>query len=108
MKVFPCAKFVINYRQDIKAQHKSEFQKKIKISELTNVTKSLIDFANLHKNNMFQFPLEDFGNLNKWNELFSFLDRDQCKAKSVIHSNNGKSNGYNVDQHKAVECLNKE
>jgi hypothetical protein len=46
--------------------------------------------------------LENYSDLNLWNDLFAWLGRPNCKATRVLHSNADK--GFNVDEQKAVNC----
>jgi hypothetical protein len=92
----------VNYRLDLVSQHKSTFQNLKSMEQLEMMTKQLIDFSNSHPEQTFQFPMETFENLTKWDELFRFLDRGYCKAKSVLHSH--KEGSYVVDNSEAVHC----
>ncbi len=107
IKVFPCAKFIINYREDIDQQVTSSIKNKMIIKNkesLTELTKSLINYAQSkmtlskqyshQQSPQFYFaPLESFTNLTMWNQMFHFLDRPKCLATGVLRVND---DGYST------------
>lgn len=102
MELFPCAKFVVNYRLDIVAQHQSSFQQQVDLDVLTNKTIRLQSFAQQYSKRTFEMPLEYYHNISQWNALFAFLGRPKCVANSVLHAN--ADGGYNVDTRSVVTC----
>jgi hypothetical protein len=100
--IFPCAKYIINYRIDLEAQTHSAFRADNSVSELDQFNKVLLKFAHKHRHRSFIFPLEFYSNESHWNQLFRFLDRPQCKVISVVHSNANGS--LAVDNSKTIIC----
>jgi hypothetical protein len=93
IKVFPCAKFVMNYRTDFEKQATSGFFKAKENSPaaLKKKTDSLIYFAKKYPDKTFLMPMDTFSDLDKWNSLFSFLGKKNCKASGVAIYNNSSS-----------------
>jgi hypothetical protein len=101
-QVFPCAKFIVNMRKDLQAQHKSNFKSLLTIKELRSHNDVLLDFARNHSSQTRVMMLEDYQNKTLWNDLFAWLGKPNCKANKVLHSNKDKS--YEVDNRKVVVC----
>jgi len=96
-RVFPCARFVVNTRRNLKEQAGSAFYETFKnaqskAKEKTGVLKAWRSKFNPKRT--FLLELEDF-TTDKFNEMLKWLKVTGCKYTSVAHANNG---GYGVDQ----------
>ena len=94
--LFPCARFVINYRRDLKKQARSAFYVKAKAGVLQNRTELLLEWAQHHRGRCFDLPLEDFS-VPTFDRLLAFLGRglQACRFGNLVHANN--HNGYHGD-----------
>ncbi len=101
-QVFPCAKYIINIRHDVVAQHQSKFLQKKDIVELELRKKVLLSFAKSHPKNCYVMAMEEFSDLQNWNTLFKWLDRGSCHAQDVIKSHWNQT--YLTDTRKVVFC----
>jgi len=96
--VFPCAKFIFNYRLDLEAQSASQlkhFQGHSQSGHLLNLTDDLAAWQNSseeHKSKAFSLPLEHF-DVDHFNDLLTWLGITGCNYTKVLHANNG---GYNA------------
>jgi hypothetical protein len=95
--LFPNARFIINWRKDIKALERSIKNanfRALDIKYIENWSKSLHSWAeSMPENQIFNLPLEDFS-LEKFNELLHWLGYTGCEYLKLIHNNKG---GMNVD-----------
>jgi hypothetical protein len=89
-------------RKDLQAQHKSIFKARQSMHDLQSHNDVLLKFAQKFPNQTRVMMLEDYEDLHRWNELFAWLGKPNCKANKVLHSNKDKS--YEVDNRKAVIC----
>lgn len=97
-KLFPCAKFVINYRHDVDSQSKSGFYA-LRAGH-TAVVNGLLRQNELYKRwattlgpqRTFVLPLEEFG-VPSFNRLLKWLGYSNCSFNAVIHSNINGSGG---------------
>jgi hypothetical protein len=101
IKVFPCGKFITNYRLDIAKQHKSKFHKHTSVNELEKMTDTLVSSSQKYPKRMFEMPLERFDNITLWDSLFSWLGMPNCRATSVAWANN---HSYVAAAGKFVKC----
>ena len=93
---FPCAKFIVNTRQDLRAQQASGFKTgflRDEVSPWTNPqhlkarTTDLAHWAKqLPPNATFALPVEKFS-LQSYNEMLAFLGVSGCQFVRVLHSN---------------------
>merc|ERR1712061_513232 len=67
-QVCPCSRFILNFRNDLQAQHKSAFQKSKSIDELEARTQSLDVAVRSLDRPVFSLPLESF-NVPEFNKL---------------------------------------
>lgn len=90
---FPSARFVINYRNDTRAQKRSGFFKKEpeKANNVESATFDLMEFANLNPAATYTLPLEEFGP-GKFSDLFHWIGFPNCNATRLPRLN--KRNGY--------------
>eukprot|EP00440_Ansanella_granifera_P064255 gb/GFBE01069663.1/.p1 GENE.gb/GFBE01069663.1/~~gb/GFBE01069663.1/.p1 ORF type:complete len:300 (+),score=53.60 gb/GFBE01069663.1/:1-900(+) len=91
MEVFPCAKVVLNYREDLEQQLISQSRAfgdfDYHITDAAN--KALHKFASRHASRSFVLPLEQFS-VERFNELLHFLGEDgHCRYITVVHDNDG-------------------
>mmetsp|Transcript_6559 Transcript_6559/g.7501 ORF Transcript_6559/g.7501 Transcript_6559/m.7501 type:complete len:333 (+) Transcript_6559:292-1290(+) len=92
-KAFPCARFIVNYRKDLKAQHASKFQKEVPLFQLRKATNSLLEWATENGERTFVMPLEDFS-VSLFNKMLDWIGVSGCVYKDVLHANKG---GYKDD-----------
>jgi hypothetical protein len=93
---FPCAKFIINTRRNIRAQQASGFETGFlrdrgspwtKPQHLEARTTSVVHWAKqLPPNATFALPVEKFS-LQSYNEMLAFLGVSGCQFVRVLHSN---------------------
>jgi hypothetical protein len=101
-EVFPCAKYIVNMRRDLEAQHRSFFKVNESMAQLRAHNDVLLNFVQTYPSQTYIMYLEDYDKVNLWNDLFAWLDRSNCKAKMVLHANANHS--LQVDNHPAVHC----
>jgi hypothetical protein len=92
LQLFPCGKFIVNYRDDIWKQSKSGFlrQNTNAKSYLENYTAELLQFAkhdNKHTDQFYYIKTEDFSQLEVWNDMFAWLGHPECIVNYVLHMN---------------------
>eukprot|EP00924_Labyrinthula_sp_SR-Ha-C_P015000 snap_masked-scaffold_9-processed-gene-4.38-mRNA-1 protein AED:1.00 eAED:1.00 QI:0/0/0/0/1/1/2/0/284 len=90
--VFPCARFVINYRKNVTQQHESYFQKNKDLKCLIEETEELLHYWK-NKENAVLLPLEDFS-ISSFNLIAYWLGYNNCTYPRVLHAN---QNGYEDD-----------
>lgn len=91
-RLFPCAKFVVNYRRDVASQSLSGFYRLR--GERTAVVSALLKqnelymkwAATLGRKRSFTVTLEDFS-VQRFNELLTWLGYSNCSYSAVIRSN---------------------
>jgi len=93
---FPCAKFILNTRQDLRAQAASGFKTGFTRGHVTPWghrqglearTSLMARWAEqLPRNTTFALPVEKFS-LQKYNEMLAFLGVSGCEFVRVLHSN---------------------
>jgi len=99
-QVCPCSRFILNFRNDLQAQHKSAFQKSKSIDEL-EATQSLDVAVRSLNRPVFSLPLESF-NVPEFNKLAAWMGV-RCNFNRVLHANGGMS-GYEEDWGGHVGC----
>jgi len=116
MKVFPCSKAVLNFRDDGDAQEESMSKTRGVFDSLDGVgtqkaTQALREFYERRKlqNRTFQMPLEKFS-VGKFNELLQFLGEDlRCRFVDVLHDNDGAGYTYRTSHggsaEEAITCF---
>eukprot|EP00633_Aureoumbra_lagunensis_P008643 CAMPEP_0197306180 /NCGR_PEP_ID=MMETSP0891-20130614/2837_1 /TAXON_ID=44058 ORGANISM="Aureoumbra lagunensis, Strain CCMP1510" /NCGR_SAMPLE_ID=MMETSP0891 /ASSEMBLY_ACC=CAM_ASM_000534 /LENGTH=208 /DNA_ID=CAMNT_0042788117 /DNA_START=329 /DNA_END=955 /DNA_ORIENTATION=- len=101
--VFPCAKFIVNIRSDTVAQHKSLFQSRKSIQQLSERNNQFLDWAEKHQKQSFVLPLEDF-DVTHFNSILRWVGIEGCNYTKVVHAND---HGYNFPP-KNTTILNNE
>ena len=99
-ELFPCAKFVVNFRKDTESQHRSQFHRQTTVEALTKRNEDLVNWSNENRESAFQIPLEEFS-IQNFNRLVRWLNVSECTFSKVAHANR---NGYTTDN---VECVGK-
>merc|ERR1712100_326508 len=94
--LFPCAKYIVNWRKNITAQMQSGWyattNQELYLPERTDELKT---WSRRHKGNAFELPLHKFS-IDKFNEMASWLGY-RCKYNGVTHHNNhGYSRGDDI------------
>lgn len=104
-KMFPKAKFLINYRKNVTNQAKSAFYKHANVDPEETITaknNALLTFANsLPEHQRYILPLEDFS-VELFNGMIKFLGFEGCEYGKLVHDN--AHGGYKVDN-KSDELL---
>ena len=93
--LFPCARFIINTRQDLKAQAKSGFYKRNRNSliALKNDTHNILQWAASipdNKHTLFHLPTERF-TVVQFNRLLEWIGVRNCHFTDLHHSHNKNS-----------------
>lgn len=107
-RLFPCAKFVVNYREDIDSQSHSGFygQRKDQDAVVSTLAKRNELYtkwaAGLGPSRAFTLTLEQFS-IDTFNQLLAWLGYSNCSYSSLIHSN---TNGFgNIPSRQDVEAV---
>lgn len=91
-ELFPCAKFIINYRLDVVGQrHAGFYRHKYTTNELAAKNAAYLGFAASH--NTFLLPLENF-TAPVFDELRAWLGIEGCHFTAVYHEN--ANGGYSA------------
>lgn len=96
-KIFPCARFVINVRQNMTALAESQIHAYGMYDLNAKDTESILQANEQHRaglegwaqtqgDNIFHMPLEDF-NLNRFNVLLHWLGVSNCRFERMAHAN---------------------
>ena len=111
VRLFPCAKFIINTRRDSVDQAMSQnkaWRAKTNVdisvnenggAKLETGAQKLLEFFPISKANVFHFQTEEYDNLDKWNALITFIDAPKtknCKFSHVLHEND--AGGYKLEK----------
>eukprot|EP00415_Alexandrium_ostenfeldii_P003220 UN3220 len=91
LKVFPCARFIVNTRRDLDRQLASQhhaFHGQPDAKRLEKVTRMLEKWQSNHHLHASVIHLEDFS-LERFNQLLQWLNVTDCRFKSVAHANPG-------------------
>ena len=93
--LFPCARYVVNTRQDLRSQAKSGFYKRNRHSLVTlkNSTKNIYKWAAAvpnRKKKLFNLPTESFS-VDQFNRLLSWIGVQNCHFDNLHHSHNKNS-----------------
>ena len=102
--LFPCSKFIVNYRKDLVQQSRSAWFTKRNFSTLVNATNKYIEWASKYKpsNRSFLLPLEEFSK-EKMNSVLDWLGIDpSCRFIGVAHAH--KDGSYIADNEKYLRC----
>jgi hypothetical protein len=89
LELFPCAKFIINWRTDVEAQHESTFKAKESVKTLEETNDELTAWGSSHKESAFLLPCCDEYTVENFNSLLLWLGVFDCEYTSVIHANAG-------------------
>lgn len=96
--LFPCSRFIFNYRKNFEQQAKSGFYRdghRRNIQKLALLNREVVKLAKLYPETSYLLPLEDFS-VDKFNGLLSWIGYDKdCRFSTIAHSN--KHNGYVSD-----------
>lgn len=98
-ELFPCAKFLINYRNNITAQHFSKFQAKISVDTLKAETNEIKQWMNENRHATFDLPLEAFS-VETFNSMLTWLGYQDCTFLRVVHANN---HSFKADYNTSVQ-----
>ena len=84
-KIFPCSKFVINYRKNLTAHRASILRKwkwtKLSMDYLTKRLRLLtVDFAGRYPSAVYEMPLRDF-TVKKYTKLLRWIGVENCEFK---------------------------
>lgn len=93
--LFPCSRFIFNFRKDSYAQVNSAFHKKKKTSqtELLKLNSQLLEIHKLWKDYSYLMMLEDFS-IPQFNNLLLWLNIHGCSFQSIGHFN--QNNTYHL------------
>lgn len=103
LRVFPCARFVLNFRRDVASEFSSKkfFKKEGTTMKQLSIQARTLEHLSFISQRALAFPLEDFS-VHRFNELRRFLgDKSQCEYFRVKHSNDGS---FSSDKTPAVRC----
>jgi hypothetical protein len=103
-EVFPCAKFIVNTRQNVKAQSRSAFYIHSKPPDLREKNAFMLDWARRQPSNIaLTMALEEFST-ETFNDMLRFPGVSGCKYLRMLHSNNQSS--YTPDKSTApvIRC----
>jgi hypothetical protein len=85
--LFPCARYVVNWRKNITKQHESAFAKSKSIEHFKDTTAALHRWAQQQPDGVaFSAPLEDFSS-HMFNRLLRWLHFGNCTFQYVLHDN---------------------
>mmetsp|Transcript_36546 Transcript_36546/g.66973 ORF Transcript_36546/g.66973 Transcript_36546/m.66973 type:complete len:306 (-) Transcript_36546:101-1018(-) len=100
-KLFPCARYIINYRSDTEAQAASQathLSRHLELDDLeldlANKTAHLRSWSERHTDDSFPIILEDFS-VDTFNNLLDWLGIEGCKYLTVSHAN---QDGFGQDE----------
>ena len=88
--VFPCARVILNYRDNITAQHQSAFHRSTSLRQLVKKNRALFNAHLRHRETSFLISTEELLYVSKVDRLFQWLNFSHCRA---IHIPNHNSNG---------------
>lgn len=90
IELFPDTKIILNIRNDIESQSKSKWFIKNSLSQLylEHMNHMYTEYYNTHKVNTFLMPFEDIFNINRIQELFTFLGKDlnEEEYKTILNN----------------------
>jgi len=99
-KVFPCARFILNYRSNVQAQVASQrennFPLPISASELYRRNKELVAFHNSNRKTTFLLPLEEFSD-SKFSALLAWIGIKNCSFSRIVHANTNYQDDSEVE-----------
>ena len=91
IELFPDTKIILNIRNDIESQSKSKWFANDSLSQLKlkHMNNIYTEYYNTHKENTFLMPFEDIFNINRIQELFTFLGKElnQEEYKAILNNN---------------------
>jgi hypothetical protein len=91
--LFPCAKFIINWRTDTAAQHNSTFQSGKSVEKLQAINDEVVGWAEKNPDRSFMLPCCDDFTTDRFNALLGWIGVTGCSYTDVIHANDG---GYST------------
>ena len=93
--LFPCSRFIFNFRNDTKAQGNSAYHKRQQTSPifLKKFNSQLLYLHKLWKDRSFLMIMEDFS-IKQFNNLLLWLDIKDCSFKTIGHFN--QNNTYHL------------
>mmetsp|Transcript_5397 Transcript_5397/g.11902 ORF Transcript_5397/g.11902 Transcript_5397/m.11902 type:complete len:244 (-) Transcript_5397:51-782(-) len=97
-KAFPCARFIVNYRQNITEQLESQTAlgwENADFGTMSEHTQHLKEWAERNNDVTHLLPLEEF-NVESFNQLLPFLGVSNCTFTEVVHAN--EAQGYGQDR----------
>ena len=97
LKLLPKARYIINYRKDLKRQSMSTFWKQAPVGRLSHQTQALVREVKASGRPMFEMPLEEFSTA-RFNRLLSWVGVEGCRYTGVAHSNAAGSTKVNASR----------
>jgi len=94
-ELFPCGKFIINWRKNVTQQQQSQFHRASSTTLLSDINAIKERWVADHPTQTFALPLEDVS-IAMFNRLLSWLDIHHCRFVNVAHAN---AHGYSLDRH---------
>jgi len=107
-EMFPCAKYIINYRRNLSSQVEAHIREEMNpelmgpnFKEntrkfLANETDYLMRFYKKHEAKSFLLPLEDYS-LDRFNQMLAFLGVSGCQFHQIARDNTG-ADGWGLDR----------
>mmetsp|Transcript_42150 Transcript_42150/g.132079 ORF Transcript_42150/g.132079 Transcript_42150/m.132079 type:complete len:273 (-) Transcript_42150:246-1064(-) len=115
-EVFPCAKFIFSYREDV--SHYSSFKEKLSkeyLEEERDLLKWYTSDENPWNSQTFAMPLEALGSTQRWDNLLEWIEHPECKHQFTLHANHvvtmgdgSVAAGFNSDDRGGVYLCNGE
>mmetsp|Transcript_34550 Transcript_34550/g.64516 ORF Transcript_34550/g.64516 Transcript_34550/m.64516 type:complete len:573 (-) Transcript_34550:28-1746(-) len=107
-RVFPCARFIVNVRQNMTALFESQIvayeeyvlnpEDTAQQAQSNDMKRSELEgWAKAQGDNVFQMPLEDFS-LNRFNVLLRWLGVSNCAFQQVAHANDNQWYSKTLDK----------
>ncbi len=101
-RLFPNAKFIINWRYDLDAQFKSRMKIHMKkpktVNGLRQITEQLTNWSKtIPTRQVFLLPLEEFS-LGRFNQMVEFLGFTGCSYNYILRNNYQQSLEYDARQ----------
>ena len=98
-RVFPCARIVLNFRQNARAQYRASrraFRTHHHVSWFQLAVDRMLQFHAEHPDRTFLLPLEEF-TVDRFNELLAWIGVKGCTYGNVLHCNSGPRAGMYTD-----------
>jgi hypothetical protein len=87
-QAFPCAKFILNWREDVEAQHESTFRENTSVEELESMNKAVNDWGDANPDITYKLPCCGEGfSVENFNGMLPWLGITGCSYNGVAHAN---------------------